>query len=109
MFGEILMEVIPDSFLAATLVQKPKHRNLSQIFQYSRLPVWIDLISIDTDDNIKAKKVAVMDLVYSNAAAVLVLLEPEDAIRIMKATEVCKKWYNACLGNDTQENIKEMI
>ena len=82
---------------------------LSQILQYSRLPVWIDLISIGTDDNIKAKQVAVMDLVYSNAAAALVLLEPEDAIRIIKATEVCKKWYNACLGRDTQENIKEMI
>src|SRR5437763_17186369 len=66
-------------FFCHNVSSKAKASALSQILQYSRLPVWIDLTSIDTDDNIKAKQVAVMDLVYLNAAAVLVLLEPEDA------------------------------
>ena len=69
-------------FSGRNVSSKAKAKALSQILQYSRLPIWIDLISIDTDRSIKAKQVAVMELVYAEADVVLVLLDPEDSIRV---------------------------
>ncbi|CAG8601100.1 410_t:CDS:2 [Funneliformis mosseae] len=96
-------------FSGRNVSSKVKAKALSQILQYSRLPIWIDLISIDTDNHIKAKQVATMDLVYARAEVVLVLLDPEDSIRVIKAMEVCKRWYKAAHGEDSREEIWEML
>jgi hypothetical protein len=96
-------------FAGRNVSSKAKAKALSQILQYSELPIWVDLISIDTDHSIKAKQVAAMDLVYAGAEVVLVLLDPEDLIRVIKAMEVCKRWYKAALGEGSREEIREMI